>query len=67
MRRKSFKNSPGITKDLQKILNTRNMPMKYRRLAVADTKRQLDRIDAILFKKLDKPATKRRHPPKATP
>lgn len=67
MRRRSLRHLPEVKKDLQRILSTRTVPMKYRRLAVADIKRQLDRIDSALFTEPDKPASKRRHPPKATP
>lgn len=67
MRRKSLRNLPEVKKDLQRILNRTNVPMKYRRLAVADIKHQLDRIDSIRFKKPDNPVTKRRPRPNAPP
>jgi len=77
MRYIPLKNRPEIKEELRRIGNRRNVAKRLRLLAVADIKRQLDRIDQVLFKNRPKaapkrrpaagPAPKRQQPPKSDP
>ena len=60
MRYIPLKNRPGIKEDLRRIANRRNVPKNLRLLAVADLRRQLDRLDQVL-----NPRSGRGSPPEA--
>lgn len=64
MRYIPLKNRPEFKEDLRRIANRRNVSKKLRLLAVADLKRQLDRIDEAL-KPRELAARKRRRSSKA--